>query len=86
MVERSTSAAASIWPNLNHDDGRISDWAMQRRERNDVASAMFPSLVPKPKPEPNRCRPSTDVSLAQLCDENPWLERGLAMAGLRRKR
>jgi hypothetical protein len=86
MVEHPRSAAASIYPNLPHDDGRQADWAMQRRERNDIASAMFPALVPSKPAPPNRHSASTDVSLAALCDENPWIEQGLAMAGLIRKR
>jgi hypothetical protein len=85
MVDYPKLAAASIYPNLAHDDGRQADWVAQRRERNDVASAMYP---PPKSALPNRPRQqSADVrSLAQRCDENPAFERDLAMLGLIRRR
>jgi hypothetical protein len=53
-----------------------------------LAQAMFPNLTPppQPKPAPNRTLERTEVSLAQRCDENPWLEHQLALSGLVRKR
>src|SRR6516162_6431316 len=49
MVDRPRSAAASLYPHLPHDDGRVANWAKQRRERNDIADAMWPG-PPKPQP------------------------------------
>ena len=48
MVDRPRSAAASLYPHLPHDDGRVANWAKQRRERNDIADAMWPG-PPKPQ-------------------------------------
>jgi hypothetical protein len=44
MPDHPKSAAASIYPNLPHDDGRNAQWVEQqhRRQRNDVASALYP--------------------------------------------
>jgi hypothetical protein len=44
MADHAKSAAASIFPNLPHDDGRQADWT--RRDRSDVASALYPEKQP----------------------------------------
>jgi hypothetical protein len=88
MTDRPRSAAASLYPNLPHDDGREAVWVKQQRGAgSDVAGAVYPHLrpPPPPKPAPNPYR-GPEVSLAQQCDENPWLEQGLALCGLIRKR
>jgi len=80
MAERK-SAAQAIWGNL--PSGARPE--VQQR-RPSLAEALYPSLVPKPQPAPNRNRQNTDVSLAQRCDENPMFEMMLAKSGLVRKR
>jgi hypothetical protein len=77
-----------LWPYLP-SSSRPERFPNPQKPSHSLAATMFPGLGPKdqPKPQPARYRPqSTGVSLAQLCDENPALERGLALAGLRRIR
>jgi hypothetical protein len=76
MTEQRPSAAAALYPNLPHDDGREADWTTRRRERSEsVASAMYPR--PKPLPKNPYLEPMT---------EQAWREELWALAGLRRKR
>jgi hypothetical protein len=64
-MANSPSAAASIYPNLAHDDGRVADWVTQRRDRNDVAGAVYGHLrPPPPKPVPARRESTTDLAAA----------------------
>jgi hypothetical protein len=79
MTER--SAAQSIYPHLPHDAGQPV-----QRQQPRLADAMFPSLAPKPPPPAPAPHREPEVSLAQRCDENPWLEYGLALCGIRRVR
>jgi hypothetical protein len=81
MAEQPKSAAASLYPHLPSADPEPRG----RAQSVSLAHSMYPSLVPPRPAPPNRNRES-EVSLAALCDENPWLEVTLAMSGLRRKR
>jgi hypothetical protein len=69
------SAAQSLYPHLPHDDGRIADWAKQRRERDDVAAALYH----RPKP------PLKNPYLTPMT-ESEWRDQLWELAGLRRKR
>jgi hypothetical protein len=75
MPDRSPSAAASLYPHLSHDDGRVADWATRQRDRGDVAAALYPR--PKPAPKNPYLEPMTETEIR----DQLW-----AMAGLRRKR
>jgi hypothetical protein len=75
MVDRPRSAAASLYPNLPHDDGREADWTARRRDRSDVASALYP----RPKP------PLKNPYLEGMTQAE-WRDELMAMVGLRRKR
>jgi hypothetical protein len=76
MVDRPPpSAAQSLYPNLPSDDGRQAQWTQQRRERDDVAAAMYPR--PKPALKNPYLEPVT---------ETEWRDQLWALAGLRRKR
>jgi hypothetical protein len=81
MADREPSAAASLYPNLPSDKPVEAS-----RSGSDIAGAMYPHLRPKPAPAQNNRYYDSTVSLATLCDENPALERGLAMCGLIRRR
>jgi hypothetical protein len=83
MTQGPRSAAASLYPHLPSAEPEPPPRQQRRGPR--LADALYPSLAPKPQPAPNRYRES-EVSLTQRCDENPWLEHGLAMSGLIRKR
>jgi len=69
------SAAASLYPNLPHDDGRVADWTTRRRERDDVAAAMYPR--PKPPPRNPYLEPMTEAE---------WRDQLWELVGLRRKK
>jgi hypothetical protein len=76
MAERTrSSAAASLYPNLPHNDGRVADWTMQRRDRSDVAAALYP----RPKP------PLKNPYLEGM-SQTEWHDQLMALSGLRRKR
>jgi hypothetical protein len=79
-VAQPKSAAQAIWGNL--PSGARPE---VEQRRPSLAEALYPSLVPKPPPTPNRYREST-VSLAQRCDEDAMFEMMLAKGGLVRKR
>jgi hypothetical protein len=79
------SAAEALFPNLKTGTPSIVE---RLRERSpSIADAVYAHLRPPPPkpPAPNRSR-EPEVSLAQACDEKPWLEHQLAMSGLRRIR
>lgn len=84
MRVRPPSAAVSLYPHLKTGTPDV----VQQREFVSVADAMFPHLkpsVPKATPVVQAYR-EPEISLVQRCDENPWLEHGLAMSGLKRVR
>lgn len=58
-----SSAAQALFGHLPHDDGRTADWA-KREHTESVGAALFPSLVPKPKPPP--------ASQRQTHEEEAW--------------
>ena len=81
MNDRPTSAAASLYPHLPHDQGEPV-----KRQQPRLAEALYPDLVPpKPQPAPNRGR-APEVGLAARADADPWFEYNLAMVGIVRKR
>ena len=83
MTQQPPTAALSLYPHLKSG---VPEPVQRHDHTGSIADAMYPSLVAKPKPAPNRSHQSADMSLAARCDENPWLEHRLALAGLVRKR
>ena len=49
MAQRDQTVAGQIWPHLVSDEAEPR--GEQRRDRNPIAEAMYPNLVPKPKPQ-----------------------------------
>ena len=83
MPDREPSAAGALYPNLKSGTPDVVD----QRRQGTIADAMFPSLGPKTKPAPVlRTYRQPEQSLAERCDEDPWLEHRLALAGLVRRR
>jgi hypothetical protein len=70
MVDRPRSAAASIFPDLPSDDGRVAEWARQRRDRNDVAAALYPGRQP-----PRQRSPESERLLRGLKELSAGLAR-----------
>ena len=83
MPDRAPSAAQAMY---GHLPSGTRDVAQQGRQPASVADAVYSHLRPPAEAKPNRRQNTEEVSLAQRCDENPWLEHGLAMMGLRRIR
>jgi hypothetical protein len=83
MNDRPTSAAASLYPHLPHDDGRTAEWA-KRAHTESVGAALYPQLKPPQPLAPNRYR--GNESLAARADADPWFELRLAKMGLIRRR
>ena len=81
-MTRPPTAAQALYGHLKSG---VRDVVERRDQPASVADALYAHLKP-PQPAPNRYRQSTDVSLAQRCDEDPWLEHQLALSGLVRKR
>jgi hypothetical protein len=78
------SAAEALFPNLKTGTPSIVE---RLRDRNpSIADAVYAHLRPPPSSPPSAPKPyrEPEVSLAQACDEKPWLEYGLALSGLRR--
>jgi hypothetical protein len=76
MAERPRSAASSIYPNLPHDDGRNAQWATQRRDRTDVAAALYPDRTPKPQPSAPKPR-MTREQIFDWSDVDPAYARAV---------
>jgi hypothetical protein len=74
MIDRSRSAAASIYPDLKSGARDV----VERRQQGTVADAMYAHLKPPPPKLPN---PYIDG-----LTETEWSDMRLAMRGLRRKR
>jgi hypothetical protein len=83
MPDRTPSAAQAMY---GHLPSGTPDIVQRQRPPSPVADAVYSHLRPTLQPQPNRRQNTEEVSLAQRCDENPWLEHGLAMMGLRRVR
>lgn len=58
-----TNAAGRIWPHLQTGDEPPKQ---QQRASSPLAAALYPSLVPQPKPPPNPARESLLRGLREL--------------------
>jgi hypothetical protein len=81
-MTRPPTAAEALFPHLKSGTPDV----VQQRRRGAVADAMYPHLKPPPPKPPKLIRESTELSLAQRCNENPQLEALMAMSGIIRRR